>query len=414
MARLGLGEDWRALFVNDFDPRKAESYKRNFNANNELRVCDVAAVESSDIPKGGVLAWASFPCQDLSLAGNGAGLAARRSGSYWPFWRLMKGLALQGTPVPIVAIENVVGLLSSNGGKDFGALLSSLCEIGYVYGAMVVDAVHFLPQSRPRLFIVAVRPEHAASSNLIMNAPAQPWHPAKLVTVVEALPPAVRANWVWWRLPKPSARRLSLDRIILDQPSSVSWHSPLETQRILSLMSPAHRRMVDAMGRIGRRVVGTIYKRTRHDRQGRKVQRAEVRFDGIAGCLRTPAGGSSRQTIIVVDGHSVRTRLIDSREAARLMGVPEWYELPARYNDAYHLLGDGLAVPAVSWIERHLLRPLAGVAAGRAVPQEYSYRERQPCLILNEAKGSYRARSPARRRASSSATLKTSKHLRIA
>src|SRR5439155_2679056 len=110
---------------------------------------------------------------------------------------------------------------------------------------------------------------------------------------------------------------------------------------------------------LGRRIVGTIYKRTRPGDDGVRKQRAEVRFDQVAGCLRTPVGGSSRQSIVVVDGRTVRSRLLSPRGAARLMGVPESYPLPENYNEAYHLFGDGVAVPVVSWLEKHLLRPLA-------------------------------------------------------
>ena len=39
------------------------------------------------------------------------------------------------------------------------------------------------------------------------------------------------------------------------------------------------------------------------------------------------------------------------------MGLPEHYVLPDRYNDAYHLAGDGVAVPVVSWIARHVIEP---------------------------------------------------------
>ena len=90
------------------------------------------------------------------------------------------------------------------------------------------------------------------------------------------------------------------------------------------------------------------------------MPRAEIRFDGVAGCLRTPGGGSSRQFIMVVEGESVRTRLLSGREAARLMGLPDEYKLPANYNEAYHLMGDGLAVPVVRHLADNLLGPLAG------------------------------------------------------
>jgi DNA (cytosine-5)-methyltransferase 1 len=120
-------------------------------------------------------------------------------------------------------------------------------------------------------------------------------------------------------------------------------------------MSDAHRRKVAAAGAGS---VGTIYRRTRSD-----GQRAEVRFDGISGCLRTPAGGSSRQTVLTVGRKGVRSRLLTARETARLMGVPDDYPLPAKYNDAYHLFGDGVAVPVVRYLEERLLRPLLGPGA---------------------------------------------------
>src|SRR4029077_8253325 len=135
------------------------------------------------------------------------------------------------------------------------------------------------------------------------------------------------------------------------------WHSESESQKLLRLMAPAHRKRVRDALRIGSRHVGTIYKRTRPNESGVMGQRAEVRFDGISGCLRTPVGGSSRQTVIIVENGRVKTRLLSPREAARLMGVPDNYPLPSGYNDAYHLFGDGLAVPVVSWLEDHLLWP---------------------------------------------------------
>ena len=65
------------------------------------------------------------------------------------------------------------------------------------------------------------------------------------------------------------------------------------------------------------------------------------------------------QTIMVVHGNSIKSRLISSREAARLMGLPDDYKLPAKYNEAYHLLGDGVVVPVVTHLSRHLLLPIA-------------------------------------------------------
>ena len=108
-------------------------------------------------------------------------------------------------------------------------------------------------------------------------------------------------------------------------------------------------------------MVGGVYKRTRYDENGVKVQRAEVRFDDVAGCLRTPAGGSSRQTIMVVDGNKICSRLISSRETARLMGLDDGYKLPKNYNEAYHLTGDGVVVDVVRHLAQYLFEPLLGI-----------------------------------------------------
>ena len=91
MARAGLGNGWKCVFANDFDAKKAASYNANWGGKN-LLVGDVAKVTTADLPGTVDLAWASFPCQDLSLAGSGAGLKGERSGTFWPFWKLMQGL----------------------------------------------------------------------------------------------------------------------------------------------------------------------------------------------------------------------------------------------------------------------------------------------------------------------------------
>jgi hypothetical protein len=72
MARAGLGDGWKCLFANDFDYKKGETYRKNWG-DKELRTLDVGKLRTSDLPGSADLAWASFPCQDLSLAG-GAGI----------------------------------------------------------------------------------------------------------------------------------------------------------------------------------------------------------------------------------------------------------------------------------------------------------------------------------------------------
>ena len=103
--------------------------------------------------------------------------------------------------------------------------------------------------------------------------------------------------------------------------------------------------------------VGTGYKRTRDEDDG-KFQRLELRFDGVAGCLRSPNGGSSRQIVVIVRGREVFTRLLTVRETARLMGAGDTFKIPGSYNDGYRAMGDAVAVPVTKWIAKHLLYPL--------------------------------------------------------
>lgn len=122
-------------------------------------------------------------------------------------------------------------------------------------------------------------------------------------------------------------------------------------------MSGANLAKVDAAKAAEIRFAGGACKRTR-SRCGEKVLRAEAGFDGVAGCLRTPADGSSRQIVLVVEGESVRSRLISARETARLMGLPDSYVLQASRNGAYHQTGDSVAVPVVRRIARHVVEPI--------------------------------------------------------
>lgn len=352
MARAGLGENWQCLLANDISPKKAAAYAANWG-DEHLVVGDVYDLKPSDLPGKADMAWGSFPCQDLSLAGAGAGLGGQRSGAFWGYWGLVKALNKQKRKPRIVVLENVYGALTSHGGKDFETIISAVADEKYLVGAMVIDAVHFIPQSRPRLFIVGVEKGLAIPSETAAEGPNPAWHPGSLIRAYNKLPAALKKAWVWWNLAAPAERLKTLDDIIEREPQGVQWHTDQETAYILSMMTPVNRQKVLAAQAAGRLKVGTIYRRTRDGQQ-----RAEVRFDGVSGCLRTPSGGSSRQTIIVVEGDRVRTRLISPREAARLMGLDDSYKLPERYNDAYHLAGDGIAVPVAKHIANFLLEPV--------------------------------------------------------
>ncbi|MCQ4189104.1 DNA cytosine methyltransferase [Methylocystis suflitae] len=357
MARAGLGDGWRCLFANDFDRKKAESYRANWGGE-ELHVGDVREISTAQLPGRADLVWASFPCQDLSLAGAGAGLKGERSGTFWPFWALMKALRQEGRAPSIIVLENVCGALTSHGGKDFERICEALAKERYRFGALIIDAALFVPQSRPRLFIVAIHENALIPSSLTEEYAKMPFHTNSLLAAYERFPIRLRDRWLWWNLPAPPLRNTTLADVVQEMGTSTSWHSPEQTQALLSRLGPLHRiRLAEAI-KLGKPVTGTAFKRMRKDIQGQSVQRTEIRFDGTAGCLRTPAGGSSRQILLSVDARVVRSRLVSAREAARLMGVDESYILPSSYTDSLHLLGDGVAVPVVRYLSSNLLERL--------------------------------------------------------
>ncbi len=360
MARAGLGKQWRCLFANDIDHKKAATYDDNWGEGAMLPL-DVKSVTLDDLPESADLVWASFPCQDLSLAGAGAGLKGDRSGTFWPFWRLISKLADDGRAPTIVALENVAATLTSHGGKDFAALCEALIDSGYKIGARVIDAASFVPQSRPRLFIVAVLKDCEVPDHLVEQRPLsqvdKPVNAALERLDALGVGERVRDNWISWALPEPTKRIPSLESIIEENPADAVWHDASETKTLIDRMSVINRRKLEKAIKSGGRAVGTAYRRTRVE-GGEKSVKTEVRFDGVAGCLRTPVGGSSRQIVIEVKDGVVRSRLMTTREGARLMGLPEKYRLPEGYNEGYHLVGDGVAVPVVNHLARSLFDQL--------------------------------------------------------
>ncbi|MFN4295359.1 MAG: DNA cytosine methyltransferase [Brevundimonas sp.] len=350
LAGLGL-TGFRTTFANDLDRAKAASWRANHADPDILKLADVWDLTPSDLPGRADLAWASSPCQDVSLAGARGGLDARRSGAFWGFWRLMTGLAEQGRAPRLIVIENVMGLLTSNQGRDFAAVCQALHDGGYVFGAVEADAALWLPQSRPRLFIIASREPVAGGEE-----GEHPFHTGRIRAAQAALPDELKAGWIWWRLAAPARRNTDL-AALLQPDQSAGWLDETSAAALLDLLSPLHRARLDAVIASGERRVGAAYRRVRTE-NGAKIQRLEIRFDGLAGCLRTPAGGSSRQFVVVCEGGRARVRRLTGREAARLMGLPESYALPASEVAALKLMGDAVAVPVVRALADQILRPL--------------------------------------------------------
>lgn len=338
LATEGLRRYFRVIWANDNCPKKAAVYSAN-HPTEAFRLDGIENVRGRDVPAA-LLSWASFPCQDLSLAGKMGGIDKARSGLVWHWLRVMDEMPSRP---PLVVAENVMGLVSAHKGAHYRLLHRALVDRGYRVGAVALDAAHWLPQSRPRVFVVGVL-DGDISPTLTTNGPT--WaHPDAITRATDGA-----ELWVWWKLPLPPKREVSLREVV---DFAADRDAPEQSRRNLRLIPPDHRRTMERLAREGQRVFPG-YKRTRA-----RGQVLELRFDDIAGCLRTPEGGSSRQFLVFSEnGHSA-TRLLTVREAASLMGAPASYKIPGTYNAGYKAMGDAVAVPAVQFLARHLLSPLA-------------------------------------------------------
>jgi DNA (cytosine-5)-methyltransferase 1 len=147
LVAYGLKGMFRPVWSNDICPKKAAVYTANFKSNHFV-LDDIKNVSGGALPEAH-LSWASFPCQDLSLAGSIGGIDAKRSGLVWEWLRILKEMLHRPA---LLLIENVIGLLSTNDGANYTKLHNALLDLDYKSGAVVLDAALFVPQSRPRVF----------------------------------------------------------------------------------------------------------------------------------------------------------------------------------------------------------------------------------------------------------------------
>lgn len=338
LMRVGLERaGWHARFANDIDPMKARAYHAHFGPEDPpLALGDVHALDAAEVPSVR-LATASFPCNDLSLAGGRAGLAGKESSAYWGFLRVLRDMGRRRPP--IVMLENVPGFLTSNGGRDLHQALQALNGLGYAVDAFLVDAASFVPQSRRRLFIIGTLWEGP-------SAPAE--RPAALGEFIRDTP-ALR--WRVRPLPGLPLRALSLTDVLDEVPES-GWWSSVRTDYLLSQMNPRHRALADAMIAARTTSYGTVFRRVRLGQS-----RAELRVDGVAGCLRTPRGGSGRQILLRAGHGECHARLLTPRECARLMGADD-YLISGTSNQALFGFGDAVCVPVIAWIAENYLNLL--------------------------------------------------------
>jgi DNA (cytosine-5)-methyltransferase 1 len=335
---------FEVVFANDIDQKKHGIYSSNFGSSGYL-LKDIRLLQGDRIPDIEI-ATASFPCTDLSLAGNRAGLHGEQSSLLIQFLRILEEMGPRRPE--LVFIENVLGFASSNKGEDVSTAISGLNALGFKCDVVVLDARRFVPQSRPRLYIVATVDDLLKYGEQESSELRPQW----IETFAQTHPSLEMGGFP---LPDPPADsgRILQDLIEDILPTESQWWDADRLAGFYLNMSPANSRRLENLQTSETVLYATAYRRTRH---GKAVW--EIRADHISGCLRTARGGSSKQAVVEAGQGNVRVRWMAAREYARLQGAPHFDWGNASESQAKFALGDAVCVPAVTWLAENYIAPL--------------------------------------------------------
>jgi DNA (cytosine-5)-methyltransferase 1 len=359
---------------------------------------DVTKVSGNDlravgfVPERGIIT-AGFPCQDVSVAGRREGLAGARTGLWWDVVRLLD----ETRPRWFVG-ENVPGLLSSNDGRDFGAVLGSLAELGYGFASRILDAKYFgVPQRRRRVFIVGrLGTPFGAAAEVLFESESSAGNSAEgnetrsctaelatcgsagvgandrvvapLLSVYRGVPSTDQADQlVVSALTARGAKGVDSDANGIILQTAPETAATLTSGRSATPgVNPPGRRQEDDVKLVC--ITGSITHTltaegadASEDGTGRGTpivaiqenQRGEFTTNAIAGALSTGGGKPGQGYPCISDG--VIVRRLTPLEYERLQGYPDdWTE---GQSDAarYRELGNSLAVPVMEWIARRLI-----------------------------------------------------------
>ena len=156
-ALTNIGIAHKVVAISEIDKYAIRSYEAMHGKANNLG--DIRKIE--ELPDADLWTY-SFPCQDISVAGKGAGIKeGTRSGLLFEVERLLCVASEKGTLPKYLLLENVKNLVSKKFKADFDKWLDFLAELGYTNYWKVLNAKDYgIPQNRERVFCVSIRGEH--------------------------------------------------------------------------------------------------------------------------------------------------------------------------------------------------------------------------------------------------------------
>ncbi|WP_373512576.1 DUF4928 family protein [Persicitalea sp.] len=345
--------DWHLSFALDYEQKKFQIFESHFNGlSDRYSVKDIFELKASELPST-FLGHASFPCTDISAAGRRKGIQNGKESS--AIDSLLGALYAKNEEErpSVMLTENVKGLLKSNNGLDVRYLLQHFNKLGYSNDLLLIDAKHFVPQSRERVFIISLK-KGINTKNIIQDEVFETWSRPK--SVIDVIKKNSDLSWSFLTDRPLPLSNITLESII-DKTDKIFWDQE-RTNYLFSQMSTKHQEWIKSRKKKEQYFYGTAFRRMRI-RDGIKQSTAEIRVDQLAGCLRTAKGGSAKQILIRVGRGEFNVRLINAKEAAHLMGAPKFNISPKHsLNDYLFGFGDGVCSSVISWLDSNYLTPL--------------------------------------------------------
>lgn len=290
----------KCVFTSEWDRHSQRTYEANFG---EVPFGDITKISERDIPEHDVL-LGGFPCQPFSLAGvskknslgRAHGFLDRTQGTL--FFDIAR--IIRAKKPKIFLLENVKNLVSHNKGETFRVISTTLKQLGYSLHFKVIDAKHFVPQHRERIFIAGFR-ESIFHRNETFEFPGTPSASHHIEDILESSP---------------------------DNKYTLTDNLWIYLQKYAS----------------------------KHRQKGNGFGFGLVELDGISRTLSARYHKDGSEILIPQNGKNPRR--LTPRECARLQGFPDNFVIPVSDTQAYRQFGNSVAVPVIRAVGKNLIKSL--------------------------------------------------------